>query len=197
VSRRCHARSIAMDVMAPAALSSHLPTSALSGPTFAHLIYCATCPASVQHCAPLYFTSFVSKVSAKYDKSGCLRVLIPLQAHPTTSHTASLPGLSAELFLQIIEYGPDPKIPEGGCRELPFHISGIKPDDQRSTLIALRTTCVELNAKLVYFTGSKYLKDIRGSLSEPGLLRLQEISKGPLRVHVEHVTIAVSTLFQQ
>lgn len=71
------------------------------------------------------------------------------------------------------------------------------PYDQRSTLIALRTTCVELNAKLVYFFGSKYLKDIRASLSEPGLLRLQEISKDPLRVHIQCVTIAVSTIFQQ
>ncbi|KAH4333034.1 hypothetical protein HBI71_104510 [Parastagonospora nodorum] len=139
-----------MDVMAPAALSSHL-------------IYCAT----------------------------------RLRLTEAQVMAASLPSLPAELLLHIIECGPDPRLLKGGYRGLPFHISGIMPDNQRSMLIALRTTCVELNAKLAYFFGSKYLKDIIGSLSEPGLLRLQEISKGPLRVHVQRVTIAVSTLFQQ
>ncbi|KAH3910303.1 hypothetical protein HBH56_149920 [Parastagonospora nodorum] len=77
---------------------------------------------------------------------------------------ASLPSLPAELLLYIIECGPDPRLLKGGYRGLPFHISGIMPDNQRSMLIALRTTCVELNAKLAYFFGSKYLKDIIGSL---------------------------------
>lgn len=72
--------------MAPAALSSHLPTSALSVPIFAHLIHYATRPASVQHCILLHLTDFVSEAFGKYDRSGYLRVLILLQAHPTISH---------------------------------------------------------------------------------------------------------------
>jgi len=90
----------------------------------------------------------------------------------------SLPGLPAELLLKIIE-------------------TEALPEEQKRQFSRLRATCREINAKVVYFFGSKYFKKLKVKLNETGLLRLQAISRGPLRIHVHNMRIDVATLFDQ
>lgn len=91
---------------------------------------------------------------------------------------ASLPALPTELLLKVIK-------------------DEALPADQRHSYPALRATCVELNAKLVHFFGSKYLCTIKVELSPADFLQLGVISRGRMCVYVENIVFAVSTLFEQ
>lgn len=88
---------------------------------------------------------------------------------------AYLARLPAELLLAIVE-------------------SDSSPQKQRGSIIALRATCVEINAKIKYYFGVKCFSGIQVHLDEVGLEYLQAISKSPLGVHVRQITIDVDTL---
>ena len=90
----------------------------------------------------------------------------------------ALPNLPAELLLKIID-----------CEE--------SLNEQKHLFTTLRATCREINAKVVYFFGSKYFRKVRVKLNEAGILRLQAISKGPFSCHVHGISIDVGTLFEQ
>jgi hypothetical protein len=94
---------------------------------------------------------------------------------------ASLPGLPAELLVKIVEN-------EAIHEAMPFR--------QRLLLVEIRTTCREIHAKLIYFFGSRYLKDIEIKLAGLGMRKLQAIVDSPLRVHVRETTIDLMTLFK-
>jgi hypothetical protein len=91
---------------------------------------------------------------------------------------ASLPGLPAELLPRIIESEPTPIA-------------------QKPLFNALRGTCLEINAKLVYFFGSRHLKNISFTLDEASFSQLQAISRSSLCLHVQAITIKVTTLFEE
>jgi hypothetical protein len=91
---------------------------------------------------------------------------------------ASLPGMPAELLLEIIE--SEPYAP-----------------DQKYLFTTLRATCSQINAKIVYFFGSRYVKHAEFSLSEASFLRLQAHSKSSLSVHLPRITIDGVTLFTE
>ncbi|KAF2036158.1 hypothetical protein EK21DRAFT_106261 [Setomelanomma holmii] len=61
----------------------------------------------------------------------------------------------------------------------------------------MRAVCREINAKLTYFYGANYCKEITIALDEHGIQRVAALSKGLLRLHVERITIVVDTLYTQ
>jgi hypothetical protein len=103
----------------------------------------------------------------------------------------SLPDLPAELLLKIIESDVEPE-------EHPYlWYSSITPSKkQKFMYIALRSTCREINAKVVYFFGSKYFRTVRFKVDQTNLVRLQAISQGTLGVHVQSIEADVSTLLE-
>jgi hypothetical protein len=104
----------------------------------------------------------------------------------------SLPELPAELLLKIIESEVEPE------KHPDLDFVSFKPSEmQKRMYIALRSTCREINAKVVYFFGSKYFKNVRVQLNEVGMEKLQAISHSPFRAHVCGLNIFVSTLFHQ
>jgi hypothetical protein len=62
-----------------------------------------------------------------------------------------LPGLPAELLVNIVECEPIPR-------------------EQKRVFRALRATCVEIDAKIVYFFASRHLKNVEFRLDEASFL---------------------------
>jgi hypothetical protein len=92
--------------------------------------------------------------------------------------SASLAGMPAELLLKIIENEP-----------LPFH--------QKRLFVRLRAPCSEINANIVYFFASRHLKHVTFRLDETDSMLLQAVSESALSVHVQDITIRVTTLFEE
>jgi hypothetical protein len=110
----------------------------------------------------------LSQSNLRADVSGVLRNIM----------TASLSLLPTELLLKIIES-------ESVSRE------------QKNGFKTLRATCVEINAKIGYFFAAGYLNNIKFKLDEAGFLQSQALSKHPLRIYVQSITIEVTTLFEE
>lgn len=81
--------------------------------------------------------------------------------------------------------------------ELPPNIVECVANQKQEVLLAkLRATCREINAKLLYFFGLDYFKNVVIKLDGPGLSRLEAISKGAFSGYVYATTVDVHTLFK-
>jgi hypothetical protein len=101
---------------------------------------------------------------------------------------ASLRALPAELLLKVME--SEATFDDAWCTYNRL------PNEQKRMFVALRSSCVELNAKLLHFFGIKYYKTLRIPLAETWLSRLQTLSIGRLRAHVQTITVDATPLFE-
>ncbi|KAI8935012.1 hypothetical protein NX059_008678 [Plenodomus lindquistii] len=91
---------------------------------------------------------------------------------------ASLPGLPAELLLNIVE------------TERYFW-------KQRPILATLRALNHETNNKLVDFYGDRHCSHIEVELNRKGILQIQAIARSRLRFHVESIVVECDTILDE